>query len=311
VNIQLPGIKQNTLSGAQLKFFQATTVVLAIVLMGAICYYEYILHSLQPITIAINGTPIATVDSINAARAIIRTVHSEQVGAVYLTADHPHFKEDVEFVRSSSATPIDSDDAAGAKLAAATHTVVDADVIIVNRKPLVALPDVQTAQTAVDELRDHYASLPPSDPIEERPTFVQDVTIERRTVPAEIAKTNADDAAAVLWSAPPPKTYVVESGQTGWAIARKFKMTFSQFLQANAGRDVNRLAPGDTVNVSQDTPPVDVIVKKTQEEKQIFGGTGVRQLTMEVTYIDGVATGTPVTINMITLHRATPSRIVN
>jgi LysM repeat protein len=142
----------------------------------------------------------------------------------------------------------------------------------------------------------------------EKPTFVQTVTIDRRTVPATLTKSNVDDAAAVLWTPPPPRTYTVLPHETGWSIARKFKLQFGDFLRANAGHDVNKLIPGDTVVVSRTFPAVDVIVKKQLSEKQTFAGSGIRELTVEATYIDGIPTGTPIATNMITLQRATPRR---
>jgi len=296
---------------SQLRFFQFTTVFLVLLLVGGVAYYEYRQHALQPVTIVVNGNPVTTVESISAAQNLITQVHALAVGSVYLAHDNPRFVEDVEFLKAPNQTLIDSSDAAAAKLSAATHTVVDADAIVVNQKPIVALPDAQTAQQAVDELRNHYVSLPPSGPLMEKPSFVQTVTIDRRTVPAALTKTNADDAAAVLWTPPPPQTYQVQSRDTGWSISQKFHLSFSDFLRANAAINVNRLAPGDTVIVSKTFPPVDVIVKKQLEEEQTFGGSGERQITEEATFIDGVLTGTPIALNIVTLKRATPGNFLD
>jgi LysM repeat protein len=303
-----PGFKPDSASTGQLRFFQATTILLAILLLGGAGYYYYRQHASQPMTILVNGAPTATVQNLTAAVSLVRLVHTEQVGPEYFGRDNPRFTEPVEFQKASDQTPIDSTDAAESKVAAATHTVVDADVILVDHKKIIALPDAQTAQDAVDELRSHYASMPPpGDPIE-KPTFVQNVTIDRQVVPASLTKRNADDAAALLWTPPPPQTYTVQLHETGWSIARKFKLQFGDFLRANAGSNVNRLAPGDTVIVSKTFPPVDVIVKKQEQKTETFGGSGVRQLTVEETYIDGVLTGTPIATSMITLQRATPRR---
>jgi LysM repeat protein len=282
------------------------SLLLGFLLVCAVGYYEYLQHSALPVAILVNGSPVCTAESLSAARSLLVQVYSQELGPQYLGRDHPRFVEDVEFQRAGSNALIDSPEAAVSKLESATHTVVDADVIVVDQKKIVALPDAQTAQQTVDELRDHYASMPPDDPLEEKPSFVQSVTIDRRTVPVGMTKTNADDAAALLWTPPSPKTYTVEHGETGWSIAKKFDMAFSDFLRANAGNDVNHLAPGDSVVISKTFPPVDVIVKKREEENQTFAETGVRQLTVVATYIDGIQVGTPVATSMITLHRANP-----
>jgi hypothetical protein len=63
--------------------------------------------------------------------------------------------------------------------------------------------------------------------------------------------------------------------------------------------------------VSKTFPPVDVIVTKQEQKKESFGGTGLRELTVKETYIDGVLSGTPVATNMIMLQRATPRQELN
>jgi LysM repeat protein len=295
----------------QLRFFQISSGILLFLLLAGVGYYEYREHQILPVAILVDGKPVATVESLAQASQIVKAVHERQVGPEYMDSDDPHFRQDVEFKHTTADVPIDSLDAATAKLSASATTVVQADAIIVDKKWTVALPDAATAQAAVDELRQHYADLPPNVPVAEKPTFVQNVSIERRTVPASLTRRSADAAAQLLWTPPQPVTYVVEPHQTGWLISKKFHMTFADFLRANAGSDVNRLAPGDTVIVSKTFPPVDVIVKKMTQQNQTFGGTGVRQVTMESTYIDGNLVGTPITESMMTISRATPRSVVD
>jgi hypothetical protein len=295
----------------QLRFFQISTLILAVLLFAGVGYYEYRQHAAAPVAILVNGSAAATVESITVASSIIHAVHERQVGDGFMTAGDPHFSENVTFQRTASSAQLDSDDAATTKLAAVVHTIVQGDVIIVNKKWIVALPDAATAQMAVDELRDHYAALAPVAPLAEKPSFVQDVTIERHTVPATQTCGTSDEAAALLWTPPAPKIYTVLPHQTGWLIAKKFKLSFADFLRANSNIDVNRIAPGDTVIVSKTFPPIDVIVKKLVQHKETFGGTGVRQLTVEATYIDGQLSGTPIATSMITLQRATPARTLD
>jgi LysM repeat protein len=306
-----PGLKRPEAPVGQLRFFQGTTLLLALALLCGGGYYLYRQNMQQPMAILVNGKPVATASSLAEAANIIRLVHSEQVGPEYIAKNNPRFTESIGFAKAADQIIIDSTDAAAAKLSAATHTVVDADAILVDNKPVVALPDSAIAQEAVDQLRDHYAAMPPDGPPLEKPRFVQTVNIEKKVVPAKLAKRNADDAAAVLWTPPPPLTYTVKFHETGWSIARKFKLKFGDFLRANAGHDVNRLTPGDSVVVSKTFPPVDVIVTKQEQKKESFGGTGLRELTVKETYIDGVLSGTPVATNMIMLQRATPRQELN
>jgi hypothetical protein len=174
------GLPPPTVQNSQLRFFQTTTAVLAILLLIGLAYYYYRQHMVLPVTVVVNNKPIATADGISAATLLVKSVHTQEAGQAYMDKDHPRFTEDVVFQRAPADTPIDSTDEAARKLGAATHTVVDADVILVNKKPIVGLPDPQAAQAAVDELREHYSSMPPVDAqLVEKPSFVQTVTIRR------------------------------------------------------------------------------------------------------------------------------------
>lgn len=291
-----------------LKFYQVTSIVLLVTLAAGFCFYEYRQHQATPVTILVDGNPIVTVADSSVAAEVLHSVHERQVGDAYLNGDNDiHFAEIIQFKHTTSSAPIDSADDAVTTLASVVKTVVEADVIIVDKKWLVALPDQAAAQETVDDLKSHYVAMPPDDQLAEPPTFVQNVTIERHTVDYNLTRQVASDAAAVLWTPPQPVTYTVQPHQTGWLIAKKFHMSFSDFLRANSGSNINRLSPGDAVVVSTTFPPVDVIVRKISQQSQKFGGTGVRQITLESTYIDGQLTGTPVAQAIVTLHRATPA----
>lgn len=301
----------------QLRFFQSLAAILAVALVGVASYFFYRQHQVQPVEIVVNGHAVTTVVNITDARELIESVRDQEAGPAFAEAGAPRFKQTAQLLRVPSSTPLDSDDTARDKLAARLQVTVDADVIEINGKPFVALPDKESAQATLDSVRQHYADMPPNDPLVEKPSFQENVQIERERVPTTLTKQSPDQAAPLLWTPPAAQTYTVQLHETGWSIAQKFHMAFADFLRANSGRDINHLAPGDTVAVSQTYPALTVIVKKRSEkEEPIVAGApaasaGLRQITLITTYINGVAAGPGQAINIYTLQRARPREAID
>ncbi len=296
---------------AQLRFFKSLSIALAFVLICGGAYVVYKQRSGQPVNILVNGRPVATVASPAIAAQVIQHIATAKLGDAY-AKNRAQIAETVQVERAPSDAPFDVQDVAASKLASVAHINVLADAIEIDGKPIIALPDKDTAQSALDQVRDHYASLPPNDPVIDKPTFREKVTIVRERVPASICKASASDAATFLLTAPPAKGYTVQFHDTGWRIAHKFHLTFSEFIRANSGRDLDHMAPGDVVNISQSYPPLTVIVRKsTSETESIIQGesgdqAGKRQVTSIVTYMNGVRTGEAEPVSVYTVQRAKP-----
>ncbi|HEX5322825.1 MAG TPA: LysM domain-containing protein [Capsulimonadaceae bacterium] len=312
-----PASGQSGNSQAQLRFFQILAVLLAVLLAGGAAYVFYRQRQIQPVAILVNGKTITTVENATEAKQILRSVLDDSAGPAFIAQGQPHYKEAAQLQRVSDASQLDTDDSAKAKLSAALHVTVIGDVIVIDHKPIVALPDKDTAQAALDAVRKHYSDMPPNDPIVDKPSFREKVEIVRQRVSASITKSTADEAAPLLWTSPPARTYTVQFHDTGWSISRKFHMQFADFLRANSGRDINHLAPGDTVSVSQTYPPLTVIVKKqTDKEEPIIKGAsedsaGLRRITLITTYINGVEAGPGEAVNIYTIRRAQPRRYLD
>jgi LysM repeat protein len=287
-----------------------------VVVAGAGFYYYRQSH-LQPMAILVNGSPVTTVSDSGAANALISGLAAAEIGPAYSTGSRPRVNETVMMRRVPMDSPIDSRATALRNLMAVTHLTVLADVISINGKPIVALPDKQAAQAAVDSVRHIYADMPTDEPPIDTPKFREKVTIDRTRTPAQLCKSSPEEAAQLLMTAPPPKLYVVKQGETGWAIAHKLHIPFTDFILANAGSDINHLKPGDTVNISATDAPLTVIVhKQLTTVEPIMKGTptasaGSRRVTSIVTYINGIKSGESSPVSVFTIQRATPRRQVN
>src|SRR5579883_2111401 len=215
---------------AQLRIFQALAALLAVILVGGAAYFFYRQRQIQAVSIVVNGRSITTVDNATEAKDLLHQVRENAAGPAFTLSGQPLFKEEAELRRVSDTASLDTDDTARTKLAGALHVTVVADVILIGNKPFVALPDKDSAQATLDAVRRHYEEMPPNDPVVDKPTFQEKVEIDRRRVPVALTKPSADEAAPLLWTAPPAQTYVVQPHETGWAIARKFHMQFADFL---------------------------------------------------------------------------------
>jgi hypothetical protein len=153
--------------------------------------------------------------------------------------------------------------------------------------------------------------MPPAYDLAEKPSFLEKVAIERKRVDTRITQPDPNEAAPLLWQSPPTKSYTVVSRDTGWRIAHKFNIPLTTLLMANAGTDLNHLKIGDTINVGTAGPPLTVVVKKNTSLTETFGGTGSRQVTSVLTFINGAQDGPPTPMSMMIIHKATPRAQIN
>jgi len=302
---------------AQLKLFKMLSAILAILLLAGAGFYFYKQRQIQPVSIVVDGIGATTVENLADANALLHKVTSQEVGTAFDNNDcKPVRKETVQVVRipEDREAAIDTDDTALAKLLPLIHTSVMAYVIEVDKHQMVGLPTNANAESTLDDVRSHYEKMPPHDQVIGKPTFREDVQIVRKRVNSTLVKQTPYEAEQVLITAPPAKVYSVQFHDTGWLIALKFHMNFTDFMQSNADRDINKLHPGDIVNVSKTTPPLTVLVDKQSSmdeaiRRGVTGpGAGLRRLTIRTTYINGVAKDVGMPIEMETVRRATPSR---
>ena len=304
-------------SSAQLRFFQILSLLLlvAIVAGGGDLWYRQ--RHFQPITILINGRPTVTVANYAVALNVIHQAELNGIGAAYNAQGNPRATESIAYQHVGETATLNTEADAVAQLSRRLHVTVDAAVITINNKRAVALPDQTAAQATLDSIQQHYVNMQPNDPLYGKPSFQEKVDIEPERVPVSLCKATAAEAAALMLAPPKGKQYIVQSGDTGYRIARKFHITLSAFLQANAGRDVNRLAPGNIVNVAPTIPPITVVVQKqaTRIEPIIPGATdgtgGERAVSDIYTYINGVRQPGSDPIGAVILKRATPRRYID
>jgi hypothetical protein len=264
----------------------------------------------RPVQILLDGKPVATIKNYGAAVALLADAEHDAVGDGYSAESFVRLQK-VQFVRTSGDAVIDSDESVRHILSNRLKLRVRAYVIEVDGRPTIGLPTSQAATQTLALVKDHYVSMPPSAPLAGIPTFRQRVVIDRMPIDAADARRSADEAAVYFWTPPPSRTYVIKQGDRGYTIAVRHHIAFADFLAANSGRDMNKLQPGDIVNLNKVHPTLSVEVKKriTADEAILPGAdpdrAGKRHIVYEVTYTNGEETRRDI-LSMVTLSRPHP-----
>ncbi len=299
----------------RLRVLQSLTAVFFLGFVVAAGLLFYTRHANRPVAILVNGKTVSTVRSQSEAEAALAAAEREQISAAYPLASIVRMQR-IQYQRMASDTPVDTDETGVHNLAAVLQLRVHAYVISVGGQPSIGLPTADAANNVLSLVRQHYLVMPPPGKIIGAPAITQAVTIVRLPVNPDRALSDPQAAAAYFWTPPPAKTYVVQLGDRGYNIAIKHHISFTDFLLANAGHDMNKLHPGDIVNIQRMPPTLTVIVKKHEERDEPIlphtppAAAGVRHVIYVVTYTNGVETGRDI-IGMTTLKKPTPRRSID
>ena len=278
--------------GRQLRLLKGLVGLLALALMGGAGFYLYQRHLGQPVTILIGGKPITTIRNAATANQLLAEAEREKVGAAF-AGRTPILLHLPQFRRAPADVPVDADAVAQQKLTHALSLRVHAAVIAVNGRPTIGLPDADAAQKTLDLVKDHFAQRPPPEQLVGEPQILERVTVVSKVIDTARARATPEAAAPYFWTPPPAKTYTVQRGDTGFRIAARNHLSFADFLTANPSHDLNKLKPGDTVNVQRMPMLLTVRVRKqfTKEEPVVAHApadeAGLQRVTYLVTYLNG------------------------
>ncbi len=291
----------------QLRVFKILVIILLLVLVGGAGAFLYVRHQGQPVTILLDNQPITTVHNVADANRLLTLAEQAQVGSAFAGSQIVRLQA-VKFQPAAPDQSLDPDEAAQEKLAAKLKLHVRAYAIFVNGKPSIALPSNDAANATLQQVKDHFAQMPPNAEIVGSPTFTQKVEIRRAAVAAVRLRATAAIAAPYFWTPPPSKAYVVQRGDTGYGIGLKQHLSLTDLIVANPGVDLNRLKPGDAINVQKMPALLTVRVQKkyTRDEPIVANAppsaAGKRQVTYQVTFINGQETKRDV-LNIVTLEK--------
>ncbi len=279
--------------------------LLLLLILGAGAFV-FVRHQGQPVSILLDGKPVATARNARAAEDLLKAAEQAKVGASYPASSIVRLQK-VQLVRVPDGTPLDPTDTAQAKLQNALKLHVRAYAIFVNGKPALGLPTDSAAADTLHRVKEHFAQMGPQTDVIHEPAFGERVAVKEAALDARQTRPDAASAAPYFWTPPPSRTYVVKHGDRGMSIARRNHLSLSDLIAANPGLNINRLKPGTSIHVQKMPLLLTVEVQKrlTREEKIIpnvpAGDAGLRSTTYAVTYINGQETRRDV-LSMSTLQ---------
>jgi LysM repeat protein len=273
--------------------------ILAIVLLFALLIGSgivFYIHRLgQPVALMLDGQPIVNVRNAATADEILRQAELAKVGSPYSTSSIVRLQK-VQMEHIAAGATLVPNEIAVNRLASRLRVNVRAYAILVNGHVSIGLPTDEMAADTLHQVKEHFAQMPPDAEIVAEPTFTQRVTIAQRSIGSALARPSSAAAAPYFWTPPPSKTYIVRRGDTGLAIARRNHISLTDFIVANAGTNINKLMPGEAVNVEKKPLLLTVQVQKRmrRDEKVLPGvsgpGAGLQRVTYIVTYTNGQET---------------------
>lgn len=287
-----PENSSNASLARQLKIYKIFALILLVIVLGGAAGVLIARHIGQPVAILIDGKPIANAHNVAAANKLLARAEMAKVGDAYPASSIIRLQK-VQFQRLERNVPLDPDNIAQVKLRNALRINVRAFAILVDGHVSLGLPTNDMAVTVEHLVKEHYAQMPPDAAIIGEPEFAENVEIKPRSVSAALARSSAKDAAPYFWTPPPSKTYTVRRGDTGLAIAHRDHLSLSNFIIANPGVNINKLTPGQQVNVQKMPLLLTVKVQKrfARNEKVLAhvpaAQAGVQRVTYIVTYLNG------------------------
>jgi hypothetical protein len=298
----------------QLRALKVLVILLVLALLGGAGYVAYERHLGQPMIILVGGKPVATVRNAAAANHLLTEAEAAAIGPAY-AGQSPIRLQPVLLRRAPTDAVLNTDSSARDRLVQALNLRVHAWLIIVSGKPSIGLPTQEIADETLQIVKQHFAQMPPQAQIVGEPSFLQSVSVVPKAIALTRAHSNAQTAAPYFWTPPPSKTYIVKLGDTGYKIAMKNHIAFSDFLTANQGKDLNHLQPGDVVNVQRMPLLLSVRVRKTftSDLPVLPDGPmderGLQRVTYVVTYVDGRETARTVSNAVILKKPPTQSEL--
>lgn len=279
----------------QLRLFKTLAAVLAIALVIGGAAFYYLRHLGQPVTIFINDKPVATVRNAAAANSLIAAAEQTKVGTAY-AQEEPIRMQKVRIIHADSGTPQDPDDVVKTRLGQRLTLHVHAFVILVKGHPSVALATADDATQTLNLVKNHWAQMPPQAELAGQPEIAESVNIEKRIVDTRLTRQSPEQAAPYFWTPPPSKSYTVKPGDLGSRIAYRNHISLAELITANPNKNLNRLQPGDLLNVQKMPLLLTVRVrKKLISTEKVYAGVpaaqaGSQRVTYVVTYLNGQET---------------------
>ncbi|MCX6344616.1 MAG: G5 domain-containing protein [Armatimonadetes bacterium] len=197
--------------------------------------------------ILVDGKPIVCVYSEKDAEVVLTQIKGESG----CNPSEVAFQQEVRVARA----PYDARPVSRSRAFSTVRKVVCALAprwaIIVDGKPIAALPDKKTAVDTLEAAKMKFGSMVQN--LAEEPQFKQKVMVDIAAVPLKLCCKTAEEAVNLIFSNKPVETtdaiYTVQNGDIAGAIAQKHGLKLEEIIQINPGVNLAHLHIGDKVHV--------------------------------------------------------------
>ena len=222
-------------------------VLFGIVALAVICSWAHGRFADGNAFILVNGKPLVCLSSEKDAREVLQQLKT----GTGCDPSEIEFKEDVIVARAPrDARPVSRHRAMGA-IRDAVSPVVPKWAIIVDGKPIVAVPSRTAAGEVLDLAKLKFGKLARN--LSEEPQFKEKVTVDIAAVSPAIYRSTAEEALAYVFEPrreePRDAVYVVKRGDLAGEVASRFNLKLAELWALNPGVNLHHLQIGDRIRV--------------------------------------------------------------
>lgn len=302
----LPNYLKNGLRN--FKHWKKTLLISSVVVVVSIVSF-FVYQSGFSYQVTLNGEKVGAVKEISIVEEALKEVEEnvlEQYG------DKAYFENELAYekVRVKKDQLLEQEQIVDF-ISKKTEIYKPASIIVLDGQNKLIVESTEVSQQVLDEIKRPYI-----DKVKEKEkqellevSFGQKVDIISKDVPADEILTKEQALERVSQSSEAVHTYQVAKGDSAWNISRAFNTGIRTLEEANPGKDIEKLMPGEEINLFVEKPFIDVktIEKRIVEEDIKFkveekkdsslyvgqkkvieeGKKGKKEVTMEITYLNG------------------------
>ncbi len=228
---------------------------LLLLALGAVLVLQW--RAKLPVALFVNGQPVAWLTTSRLAQEALRLAREEM---------ERRYGQGTEFAESvvTGNLPLPPNERllspaeAAQRLLRQVHPAKRAWLIVINDRPVIALPRKKDAEQALERVK---AALTPSNlPLIRPPRFKERVLLRQGLIAPDRVLTDPEEAARRLTQGlEPPRYHLVKPGEVASRIARRYGISLAELQRLNPDRNLDRIKVGDRLLVSVGKPLVTVV----------------------------------------------------
>ncbi|MCR1897654.1 NlpC/P60 family protein [Irregularibacter muris] len=283
-------------------------IVFSIVtIMGVTSFFVY--QSGFSYQVQLNGENIGIVKEVTTIEEALKIVEND---IAQKHGENAYFAKDIDMkkVRVNKEDLVDSKKL-GEVISQNLEVLKPASIIVVDGQEELVVTSTKDAQEILEEVKKPYIEVDSEKDTEVlEVSFNQEVQIISKDMPADAVLSKEEALAALSEKNDKMQTYRVAQGDSAWNISRSFNMGIRTLEQANPDKDIEKLKPGEEINLvvpqsllevvtverHKDTADINFKVEEKKDsslykgEKKVKeeGKKGEKEITAEITFINGV-----------------------